>query len=86
MQIRVLLFGAEAVSLGRDHVVVDLPAPAPPATNTCYTLRASLAENFPALRPHLTAARFAVNSEFADDRQQIRETDEIALIGLVGGG
>jgi molybdopterin converting factor small subunit len=81
MQFRVLLFGGEAVALACDHVVVDLPDPP-----TCGALRTALAESHPALRSALASGRLAVNHEFAATGQTIHPDDEIALIGLVGGG
>ena len=81
MKVRILLFGPESAALSRDHVEIDLPAPA-----TCRSLREHLAAAFPALRPHLTSARLAINSRFAAPDQPITPTDEIALIGLVSGG
>jgi molybdopterin converting factor small subunit len=80
MQIRILLFGGEAAALGRDSVVLDIEPP------TCTGLRQALERDFPAVRPHLSAARFAINSQFAGPDQPIRPGDEVALIGLVGGG
>jgi len=62
-------------------VELDLPPPA-----TCHALRERLAAAFPALRPHLSSARFAINSRFAAPDQPINPADEIALIGLVSGG
>ena len=81
MRVRVLLFGAEADAVGRRDVSVDAGA-AP----TCADLRDRLAREHPALTPFLHAARFAVNTEFADPARPIRPGDEVALIGLVSGG
>ena len=81
MKLRILLFGPEAAALARDHVELDIPAPATP-----HSLREHLAAAFPALRPSLPAARFAVNSRFAAPDQSISSSDEVALIGLVSGG
>lgn len=81
MTVRVLFFGAEAAALGRAHAEVDLDG-----DRTCRAMMGRLAERFPALRPHLHAARLAVNSEFAGPERVIGEGDEVALIGLVSGG
>lgn len=81
VKVRVLLFGPESAALSRNHVELDLPAPA-----TCHSLREHLAAAYPALRPGLAAARFAINSRFAAPDQRINPSDEIALIGLVSGG
>ena len=81
MRVCVLLFGAEAAAVGRDRVEVET-ASAPSAAD----LRELLAARVPALRPHLGAARFAVNHVFAAPERKIAEGDEVALIGLVSGG
>lgn len=83
MQIRILLFGAEARAVNADHITVEFD-PASPAT--CQALRDTLEQTCPALRPHMASARIAVNSEFAVPDQTIKSGDEVALIGLVGGG
>lgn len=81
MRVTVLLFGSEATAVGRDSVTVEISGPI-----TGAELREHLNEHWPALRPMLPSARFAVNHAFAAPDQVIRATDEIALIGLVGGG
>jgi sulfur-carrier protein len=81
MQMRVLLFGGEARTAGADSVCVELDGPA-----RCSSLREALGNQCPALRGVLQSARFAVNGEFARDDRQLQAGDEVALIGLVGGG
>ena len=49
-------------------------------------VRRALALAVPALVPHLGRGRFAVNGEFVEDGHELTEGDEVALIGLVGGG
>ena len=80
MNIVVKLFGAESRSVGAPSVTVNIDGA------DCTALRAALERDVPALRPFLANARFAVNHEFAAPEQQLRETDEIALIGMVSGG
>lgn len=80
MQIRILLFGAEAAALTRPDVTVEVDPP------TCRALREQLSSSYPALRGHLASARFAINNDFAAPDQVIQPGDEVALIGLVGGG
>jgi molybdopterin converting factor small subunit len=82
MQIRVLLFGPEARLIDRRELYVSIER----QPVTCADLRASLVAIEPRLIPALRSARFAVNCEFADDRRQLRATDEVALIGAVSGG
>ena len=81
MTVRVLLFGAESTALGRSHVDVALDG-----DRSCRALLKRLGESYPALLPHLSIARIAVNSEFAPPERTIGAHDEIALIGLVSGG
>jgi molybdopterin converting factor small subunit len=81
MRVSVLLFGPEAAAAGSARVEVEAPA-----GSTCADLREMLAARCPALRPHLPAARFAVNAEFAEPQAIITPADEVALIGLVSGG
>lgn len=81
MTVRVLLFGAEAAALGAAHADVDIEH-----TPTCNAVKAALLKRFPALAPHLPAARLAVNSEFSPPDRIIAQGDEVALIGLVSGG
>ena len=81
MQVEVLLFGAERKAAGMDRAIVRLVE-----SRTCEALRDRLAADFPALRPHLPAARFAVNGAFVPSSHTIADRDEVALIGLVSGG
>jgi molybdopterin converting factor small subunit len=81
MTVRVLLFGAEADAAGRDAVAVSLPP-----GSTCERLKDVLAREVPELKPLLSAARLAVNAEFAPPGATIHPGDEVALIGLVSGG
>lgn len=81
MTVHVLLFGPESAVLGRGQVEVELGD-----DRTCRAAMARLGERFPALVPHLRTGRLAVNSEFAAPEREIREGDEVALIGLVSGG
>ena len=82
MRIRVLLFGPEAAAVGRRFVEVSLEG----GRADGRALLERLAAEHPPLAPHLRSARLAVNHEFAAPDRPIRETDEVALIGLVSGG
>lgn len=81
MTVRVRLFGPEARALGRGEVAIE----AAPGT-TCAQLRSDLRARYPQLQDSLSHARFAINSEFADEAREIEPGDEVALIGLVSGG
>jgi len=81
MRVTVLLFGAEREAAGSGRALVELAD-----GRSCGVLRRTLAMALPALVPHLAGGRFAVNGEFVDDGHELGEGDEVALIGLVGGG
>ena len=81
MQIRVLLFGPEAAAVGRDSVMVDVPPGA-----DCRVLHERLGHQWPGLAPLLGSSRIAVNHEFAPAERALAPSDEVALIGMVGGG
>ncbi|MBK9119409.1 MAG: MoaD/ThiS family protein [Phycisphaerales bacterium] len=82
MQVIVHFFGAEAQTLGRDRLAVELPEAEP----TCGTLRTYLSTTERVLAEPLRTARFAVNHAFAPDTQRLMPGDEVALIGMVSGG
>ena len=82
MTVTVLLFGPQAQQAGRREVALDLPG----QTATCADIRRALAGEVPALHESVTRSRLAVNHEYADDQQPVREGDEVALIGMVSGG
>lgn len=81
MLVEVKLFGAEAAAAEASCATVHLDTPA-----TCASLRSAMREQTPALASALDWARFAVNGRFATDETSISAGDELALIGLVGGG
>lgn len=67
--------------MGANDLVIDVGD-----STSCAELRSHLRERYPGLVASLEHARFAVNSEFAEDDRVIRAGDEVALIGLVSGG
>ncbi|MSR29682.1 MAG: MoaD/ThiS family protein [Phycisphaerales bacterium] len=81
MQIQVLVFGVLASTVGDRKVVVKVASPA-----TAADVLSALAAQHPSLQFALPAARLAVNSAFASSGLAVTESDEIALIALVGGG
>ncbi|MEX0655778.1 MAG: MoaD/ThiS family protein [Phycisphaeraceae bacterium] len=81
-QVTVKLFGPQAKLAGQEAVALTLDAAAP----TCRDVRAALAEAQPALTASLPGSRLAVNHEYADDDQRVSADDEVALIGMIGGG
>lgn len=80
MKITVLLFGQQARIAGTRRLEVE----AEPATVT--GVRRALASACPDLVPSLPAARVAVNHAIAAESDPVAAGDEVALIGLVGGG
>lgn len=81
MSITVKLLGPQAQLAGARELRLALAG-----TPTVGALRAALAQASPALAPSLASSRLAVNHEFASDSDTIKATDEVALIGMVGGG
>ena len=82
MEVTVLLFGPQSLQAGAGHVTVRIEQEEP----TTADVMAGLRESVPALADSLGTSRLAVNHEFAEAQQKIRSGDEVALIGLVGGG
>lgn len=83
MRVRVLLFGFYADTAGTDGVECHLPDA---AQATVADIIEALRGAVPAMESMLPAARLAVNRRLASPEQIVAETDELALIGLVGGG
>ena len=80
--LEVLLFGVQAQRAGASAVTVRVR----PGEATVGSLRERLAEAAPALAGSLGASRFAVNHAYAKDDRILAGGEEVALIGLVGGG
>lgn len=81
MEVRVLLFGAEARAAGCVAVEVGI------GQGACVDdLRAALGQQHPLLAGFLAHARVARNHAFARGEDRIEAGDELALIGLVSGG
>lgn len=80
MRVRVLLFGPAADAAGQGAVEVQLDA-----DRTCAAVLDALAR-MRGLGPLVPSCRLAVNHEFAPPHRTIRDSDEVALIGLVSGG
>lgn len=81
MKVCVKLFAVARQRVGQNVVDVEL-AGAP----TVRKLRDALAVSHPALADVLPHARFAVNSEYADEAQVIPAGAEVAVIPPVSGG
>lgn len=83
MKLRVLLFGPYADTMRASSVEVVLPQG---GEATARTVLAALADQQPELRPMLGTALLAINCERVQLETRVGPTDELALIGLVGGG
>ena len=77
----VLLFGITREITGKQKLIV----PDEPQISTVGGLKTWLAQQYPAFG-QLKSLAVAVDSEYADDRQQLNKQSEIALIPPVSGG
>ncbi len=68
MEVKVLLFGAEAIAAGRGDVRVQVEGAC-----TCAALKQELARTVPSLAGMISGARVAVNCEFAPLEQMIKD-------------
>ncbi len=80
-RIRVLLFAALAEAAGERRTEIELAEGEPVGR-----LPALLSERYPKLGPLCANIAFAVNAEYADAEQPLRDGDEVALIPPVSGG
>lgn len=79
MELKIKTFGAVRDMMGGKEVVINING-----TNVC-DLRKTLVARYPALAD-LRSLLIAVNQQYAEDGQSLKETDEIALIPPVSGG
>lgn len=80
MRVKVKLFGPQAALAGTREVEVEV------SNATAGGVKAALASALPAIAATVGPSRMAINHEFAADADPVRETDEVALIGMVSGG
>jgi len=81
MRVNVLLFASLREAIGKSSIALDLADDA-----TVRALIATLGETYPALAPRLPSVKVAVNREFAEPEQELRDGDEVALLPPFGGG
>lgn len=81
-RVEVLLFGPQAELAGVRSVGIDIAA----GRTTCAEALSLVAERCAALRPSIASSRLAVDHAFADGCAVLRGDEELALIGMVGGG
>lgn len=77
----VRLFGPYADAHGERELSLDLP-PGPTASRVLE----AVASRCPDLAPLMPSTRLAVNNRFVPPDHEVRESDELALVGMVGGG
>ena len=82
MKVAVRFFGPQASLVGSRELLVELQDD---AATTAHLL-ARLGQVEPSLAPSLRHSRVAINHAFAADTQRISPGDEVALIGMLGGG
>ncbi|MEO0586652.1 MAG: MoaD/ThiS family protein [Planctomycetota bacterium] len=78
----VKLFGKQADLAGGRSIDVEVT----PCVTTCREVLDRLAVAVPALQPSMAASVLAVDHEVAAPTRVLRGDEELALIGLVGGG
>jgi molybdopterin synthase catalytic subunit len=81
MELKIKLFATLKDRAGKDHIHLNLDAPA-----TVQTLLIAIASHYPALQPSLPTTLVSVNKAFAFPETAIHEGDEIALFPPVSGG
>jgi len=82
MQISVKLLGVVGQMMARREILLDFTT----EPVTCDTLKKRLLTECAEHSRVLSACRLAVNHEFAQPDQLVRERDEVAVIGMVSGG
>lgn len=80
-KVRVLFFATLRSLAGQREVELELPGAA-----TVGALKARLAQQFPAIEPHLASCLAAVNREYSADDSLVKPGDELALFPPVSGG
>ncbi|MEM0913590.1 MAG: MoaD/ThiS family protein [Planctomycetota bacterium] len=78
----VRLFGRQAEIAGSGSVAVEVVA----GSTTCAEVLTRLGEAVPGLLPSLGASVLAVDHAVASPMRRLEGGEELALIGLVGGG
>lgn len=80
MKIQLLLFGIARDIVGNSKLELDTHQPLDVAS-----FKELLKNKYPKMN-HLSYFKVAINQEFADDHQVLKEGDEVALIPPVSGG
>lgn len=82
MQLKVLLFATLKDRAGENHIRLDLPDD----TATVARVKEALVDRYPGLAPSMPTAVSAINQEFAEAGDTVRDGDEIAFFPPVSGG
>ncbi len=77
---KVLIFGAARDIVGKQEL--DFPLPSDPSVKS---FRENICSQFPELKK-LNALAFAVNEEYANDEDVLKNQDVVAIIPPVSGG
>ena len=80
MNVRILLFGVTKEIVGSSTLELDISS-----DGSVESMLSDLKGRYPAFKK-LNSLMVAVNSEYADNNQMLKENDEIALIPPVSGG
>lgn len=83
MTLTVQLFGPYASAAGKSALLLDC---GDVAAMTAGEVMAAMAKECPAIKAMLESAKLAVNCRYVTADQDVSEADELALIGMVGGG
>ena len=78
----VLLFGPQAALAGTRSVSVSIE----PGCTTCAAVLTAIGEGCEVLQPSLATSRLAVDQVLRDRDFVLHGHEELALIGMVGGG
>ena len=79
MKVQVLFFGATADATGERVIEIDLPESARAGESF-----AEIVDKFPELKQH--SLLFAVNQQYANGDEMIKDGDEFAIFTAVSGG
>ncbi len=82
MNVKVLLFATLKDAIGRRETLLLIPAD----TATLAQVREALAAQHPELRPHLGSAIGAINEEFGEANDVVKDGDTLAFFPPVSGG
>jgi sulfur-carrier protein len=86
MRVQVLYFAGLRDVTGRAEEILDLGARGAGVPCTVADLAGLLSERYPALVPHQSSVRYAVNEQFAELGAAVQAGDVVALIPPVSGG